>query len=184
MMAEIVVASTNPVKIESVRQGFAHMFPGEMFNVRGVGADSGVSDQPMGDAETMQGAHNRAANARKFAPDADYWVGIEGGCADVDGEMQTFAWVVVLGQAREGKSRTGMFYLPQEVAALVRQGMELGHADDAVFGRSNSKQQNGSVGLLTGDAIDRVAYYAHAVVLALIPFKHTNLRFGSLDGGE
>jgi len=180
-MAAIVVASTNPVKIESVRQGFARMFPGATFDVRGIGAESGVSDQPMGDTETMQGAHNRAVHARALAPEATYWVGIEGGCADVNGEMQTFAWIVVLGRQREGKSRTGMFYLPQEVARLVRDGMELGHADDAVFGRSNSKQQNGSVGLLTGDAIDRIEYYAHAVVLALIPFKHPALSFGQPD---
>ncbi len=176
-MAKIIVASTNPVKIDAVRQGFARMFPGETFDVHGIGAQSGVSDQPMGDAETAQGAHNRAAHARALAPDADYWVGVEGGCADVNGEMQTFAWVVVMGRTREGKSRTGTFYLPHEVARLVREGMELGHADDAVFGRSNSKQQNGSVGLLTDDAIDRIEYYAHAVVLALIPFRHETLTF-------
>jgi non-canonical (house-cleaning) NTP pyrophosphatase len=72
-----------------------------------------------------------------------------------------------------------MFYLPDEVAALVRGGMELGHADDVVFGRSNSKQEDGSVGLLTGGVINRETYYAHAVVLALIPFRNTGMGFGS-----
>ena len=59
----------------------------------------------------------------------------------------------------------------------MRQGIELGHADDQVFGRSNSKQQNGSVGLLTGDVVDRTAYYVQAVILALIPFKNPTLTF-------
>jgi non-canonical (house-cleaning) NTP pyrophosphatase len=78
-----------------------------------------------------------------------------------------------------GKSRTGAFYLPEEIARLVRDGMELGHADDVVFGRSNSKQQDGSIGLLTGGVIDRTLYYEHAVVLALIPFLNPQLTFRS-----
>jgi non-canonical (house-cleaning) NTP pyrophosphatase len=57
----------------------------------------------------------------------------------------------------------------------VRQGMELGDADDAVFGRSNSKQANGAVGILTGNVIDRAELYEQAVVLALIPFKNPEL---------
>jgi non-canonical (house-cleaning) NTP pyrophosphatase len=80
-------------------------------------------------------------------------------------------------EGRTGHSRTGMFYLPDEVVALVNQGHELGDADDIVFGRANSKQQNGAIGILTGDAIDRTAYYADAVVLALVPFKNPSLTF-------
>jgi inosine/xanthosine triphosphatase len=173
----VIVASTNPVKIEAARRGFVAMFPDVGFAFSGVNVPSGVRDQPLGDDETLRGAATRAANARTQMPDAEYWIGIEGGVSDMDGEMQAFAWVVVLGAERSGKSRTGTFMLPQEVARLVRDGMELGHADDVVFGRANSKQQNGSVGLLTGDVIDRAAYYEHAVVLALIPFKHLTLTF-------
>ena len=137
---------------------------------------SGVSDQPMTDAETLRGALNRVARARSDAPDADYWVGMEGGVED-RGELEAFAWIVVVDGTRTGKSRTATFYLPEETARLVRQGIELGHADDQVFGRSNSKQQNGSVGLLTGDALDRTGFYTQAVILALIPFKNPSLTF-------
>jgi len=58
---------------------------------------------------------------------------------------------------------------------LVRQGVELGEADDRIFGRNNSKQQNGAVGLLTGDAVDRAGLYVPAVIFALIPFKNPEL---------
>lgn len=71
--------------------------------------------------------------------------------------------------------------LPQEVASLVRQGVELGIADDRVFGRSNSKQSNGAVGLLTADLIDRQRYYEHAVILALVPFKNVDLTWGKAE---
>lgn len=124
------------------------------------------------------GALNRAKNASVLEVDADYWVGIEGGVDEHAGSLQSFAWVVVVGRGgRTGKARTAVYYLPERTAKLVREGMELGHADDLVFGRSNSKQHNGSVGLLTDDAIDRSAYYLQAVILALIPFKNANLAF-------
>lgn len=181
IMKTLVVASTNPVKIQAALEGFRRMFPpnpfgANEFSARGVAVPSDVTDQPMTDAETLQGALNRAANARRADPDADYWVGIEGGVED-GSALQAFAWIVVTDGKQTGKSRTATFDLPEEVSALVRQGIELGHADDQVFGRANSKRTNGSVGLLTGDVIDRTAYYVHAVILALIPFRNPDLTF-------
>jgi len=44
-----------------------------------------------------------------------------------------------------------------------------------VFGKENSKQTYGAVGLLTGDVIDRTRFYEDAVVLALIPFRNPDL---------
>jgi inosine/xanthosine triphosphatase len=158
--------------------GFAQVFPAESFTVSGLSVPSGVSDQPMSDAETLQGAVNRADNARIAQPDADFWVGMEGGLElTTDGKFLGFAWIVVKGRECAGQSRTATFTLPDEVARLIRQGYELGHADDLVFQRSNSKQGTGSVGILTGDVITRTIYYQHAVVLALIPFRHTELKF-------
>jgi inosine/xanthosine triphosphatase len=173
-MPRVVVASQNPVKIACAQSGFLRMFPGATFEVGGVSVSSGVSRQPMGDDETLRGAEVRAENARTALPDADYWIGIEGGCEERGGVLYGFAWVVVLSRQREGRSRTASFELPPAVAELVRSGVELGHADDQVFGQ-NSKQGNGAVGLFTDDAIDRVALYEPAVVLALIPFKNPEL---------
>lgn len=176
-MKTVVVASKNPVKIQAALDGFQKMFQDETFRVEGVSAPSGVPEQPMSDAETLQGALNRARNAQALAAHGDYWVGIEGGCDEQQGTLQAFAWVVVLSRERTGKARTGTFTLPAEVARLVCEGVELGEADDRVFKRSNSKQGNGAVGILTGDVIDRTVYYAHAVVLALVPFKNPELSF-------
>jgi inosine/xanthosine triphosphatase len=178
-MTRIVVASTNPVKIAAVRAGFTRMFPdaADTFQFAGISVPSGVSDQPMSDAETLRGAFNRATNARQEQPDAAFTVGVEGGVELVNDELLVFAWIVVLGRDGSGKSRTATFNLPDEVSRLVRQGLELGDADDQVFNRANSKQQTGSVGLLTGDIIDRARYYEQAVMLALIPFKNPTLTF-------
>ena len=172
----IVVASQNPVKIQAVLRGFQRMFLDQEFTVQNISVPSGVSLQPRSDAETLRGAVNRATEAARQLPKADFWVGIEGGVDETEeGEMIAFAWVAVCDLRQMGRGRTGTFYLPLAVTDLLRQGKELGEADDIVFGRINSKQENGAVGLLTGDVIDRARLYEHAVILALIPFKNKEL---------
>lgn len=172
----IIVASTNPVKLQSARDGLAAIFPNEQMTIEGVSVASGVTNQPMSDGETLRGAQQRATNARAKKPDADAWIGIEGGVEDGPHGLEVFAWVVILSvDGKIGRGRTATFFLPEKIAALVRQGTELGEADDIVFGRTNSKQQNGAVGILTGDAITRASYYAPAVTLAAIPLKNKSL---------
>ena len=102
-------------------------------------------------------------------------MGIEGGLQERGDQMFAFAWVVIESRGKQGESRTAIFQLPQSVADLVRQGRELGDADDTVFNKSNSKEKNGAVGLLTNDIITRKNLYMQAVVLALIPFMNDSL---------
>jgi inosine/xanthosine triphosphatase len=173
----IVVSSKNPVKIKAARQGFTTLLPAD-YDIKEISVPSGVPEQPFSDKETLQGALNRVQNARNALPDADYWVGIEGGVDNYDEAILNFAWIVVTDRnGQTGKARTASYYLPEESAQLLREGMELGHADDKVFGRVNSKQQSGSVGLLTDNVVDRAAFYTQAVILALIPFKNSKLTF-------
>jgi len=175
-MKKVIVASTNPVKIKTTEIGFAKMFTDETFAVKGVPAKSEVSDQPMSDEETFLGATNRANNVSSIVSDADYWVGIEGGLKEINGEMEAFAWVVIKSKSGTvGKGKTGSFYLPKKMVELVKTGKELGEADDIVFGKVNSKQANGTVGNLTNDVLTRITYYEPAVILALIPFKNPEL---------
>lgn len=174
-MKTIVIASQNPVKIQAALQGFKRMFPGIEFETRQINVASGVRDQPISDLETLQGASNRASGAQKFLPGGDYWVGIEGGVEERSDGLAVFAWIVVCSTDLTGKGRTATFYLPPSVAELIRQGKELGEADDIVFKQSNSKQANGAIGILTGNVVDRTALYEMAVILALVPFKNREL---------
>lgn len=174
-MSTIVIASKNPVKSLAVQKGFARMFPGIRFIYQTIESPSGVSAQPSSDAETRLGALNRATNAAQNWPDAGFWVGIEGGIEDYGREMAAFAWVVVKSTFLTGKGRSGTFFLPPPVASLIRDGKELGEADDLIFDRNNSKQEEGAIGLLTGNVIDRTSLYEHAVILALLPFKNESL---------
>lgn len=175
-MQKVIVASTNPVKINIAKVGFAKMFPDLEFEVEGIAVPSEVSDQPMSEEETQQGAINRAENASMEAIDADFWVGIEGGVDEFNGSMECLAWIVVKSKdGRMGKGRSSSFLIPDKISELIKGGMEMGEADDIVFGRSNSKQGNGLVGILTNDVLTRSTYYEPAMILALIPFKNPEL---------
>jgi len=166
----VVIASQNPVKVQAALNGFRRMFPQFTFAAEAIQVPSGVADQPMTDEETRQGARNRVVNARLARPAADFWIGIEGGVERLGTELSALAWVVVQSASGEGKARSGTFFLPPRIQALVEQGMELGAADDLVFGHTNSKQQGGAIGLLTGQVVDRMGLYEQAVILALVPF--------------
>jgi inosine/xanthosine triphosphatase len=174
-MKKVIIASKNPVKIHATEAGFRRMFPDENFTFEAVSAASGVSDQPMDDGETYCGAKNRADNALAGRETADYYVGIEGGIESFENDMQAFAWVVVKSDSKCGKARTASFFLPAAVVNLIKAGHELGAADDIIFKRRNSKQENGAVGILTENVINRTNYYTEAVILALIPFKNHEL---------
>lgn len=173
----IIIASGNPAKVKAVELAFSRMFPDEKFDYEGISVESGVSDQPMSDDETFAGALMRAQTCRETRPEATYWVGLEGGLEEIGDELHAFAWMVIYGPDElMGKSRTATFALPPAVAELILvEGKELGEADDLVFGKTNSKQSSGAVGILTHGLIDRANYYADALVLALVPFKNPHL---------
>ena len=172
----VIIASQNPAKIQAAELGFSRMFPDKEFTFEGVSVGSGVSDQPMSDDETFAGALNRAISARQQQEEGDFWIGLEGGLQEEGDDFFAFAWIVVLGpEGMQGKSRTGTFAIPPAVSELVRNGKELGEADDIVFEQTNSKQSSGAIGILTHGILDRAHYYAEAVLMALIPFKNPSL---------
>ena len=173
---KVLVASTNPVKIEACRRAFNKVFPDIVFEFSGIGVASGVADQPMDIEETFAGARNRVNALVKLGEKASYFVGMEGGLNIFKNEYFAFAWMYIRSDdGFEGKSQTAHFQLPPPVVQLLKEGYELGDADDVVFGKSNSKQNSGAIGLLTGDLINRSKYYEHAMIQALVPFKNSEL---------
>ena len=171
----IVVASQNPVKSGAIEGAYRLHFPDHEIHVQGCSAASGVSDQPMSEEETRLGALNRLAAIRKAEPDADVWAALEGGVHETDDGLVGFAWIVVETSDCRGAARTATFPLPEKVATLVRAGTELGHVNDVVFGRENSKQKEGAIGILTNGLIDRRMLYEHAAVFAMVPIKQAKL---------
>jgi inosine/xanthosine triphosphatase len=179
----------NPVKRRATLEAVRVALGTDDVQCQAVEVESGVPAQPFGDEQTLAGARNRAEAARAVAPEADLCVGLEGGVVERDGMLECLAWIVVLGtgpngELIRGESRTATYVLPSEIASLVRAGVELGAATDEVFGSTDTKKSTGTVGPLTGGVIDRVAYYAHAAVLALVPFRNAGLTFPPHPGHQ
>ena len=172
VLGRVAVGSTNPVKIGAART--VAMRLDASADVTGVAVASGVPDQPWGDDETIRGARTRALAARE-ALDADIGIGLEGGVvAGTDGTVRTCAWAVAVSRdGREGVGGSLAMQLPTRVAALVRDGMELGHAMDAVTGTHNVKQGLGAVGILTRGLVTRQQAYETLVAYALAPLIDT-----------
>ena len=165
----IAIGSTNPVKIAAARAILAPLAPDA--SIDGVAVASTVPDQPFGDDETIRGAMARATAARA-ALGAELGVGIEGGVvAEDDGSMRTCAWAVIVdGTGKAGVGGSLAMPLPSDVARMIRDGMELGHAMDRLVGAHDTKRGAGAVGILTAGLVDRQRAYEVLVSYALAPF--------------
>ncbi len=181
---KIIVASTNPIKIEAAKIGFETMFPKSHFETECISVESGVRNQPMTGAETRNGARNRATNAKNASPNANYWVGLEGGVEEDDQmfnqkhHLRSVVWCAILksGENVFGEGQPGSYALPEAICKMIlERGMELGEADDVVFRRTNSKLGAGSIGILTHGVLNRGPYYSLAVELALIRYINPDL---------
>ncbi|MBI2408368.1 MAG: inosine/xanthosine triphosphatase [Gemmatimonadetes bacterium] len=177
----VAVGSKNPVKLDAVRAVLKRL--SSHAHVHATAVESMVPDQPVGDMQTIAGATNRARAARA-ALDADLGVGIEGGVVDAPTGMRTCAWAVVV--TRAGDAHVGgslSMPLPDPVAALVRSGVELGHAIDQLIGTTNIKHGAGAVGVLTAGLVNRVDAYETILAYAMAPLLGPSL-YGLERGGR
>jgi len=165
----IAVGSTNPVKLAAVRAVLGALAPSA--TIASVAVASTVPDQPFGDDETIRGAVARASAAR-VALSADLGVGLEGGVVEEgDGSMRTCAWAAIVdAHGRSGVGGSPAMTLPPDVAAMIRDGVELGVAMDRLVGAHNTKHGLGAVGILTAGIVDRQRAYEVLVAYALAPF--------------
>lgn len=168
-IVSVAVGSMNPVKIGAVRAVLGPLAPHARIN--GVAVASTVADQPFGDEETIRGALARASAAR-VAAQAQLGVGIEGGVVEqADGSMRTCAWAVIVDEAgRSGVGGSLAMPLPASVAAMIRDGLELGHAMDRLIGERDTKHGKGAVGILTAGLVDRQGAYEVLVSYAAARF--------------
>ncbi|MFZ5814652.1 MAG: inosine/xanthosine triphosphatase [Bacillota bacterium] len=172
-MCRVAVGSTNPVKVNAVRRIFARLMPD--VEVVGVEVSSGVAPQPVGEAETVAGAANRARAAREaFA--ADFGVGLEGGVAfEGDQCWMIGSCAVIHRDGRVGIGKGHSFLLPPAVAEGVRAGHEVGPLIDRLAGESETKKKGGAIGFLTNGAVLREDLFASLVGAAMVTFLHPEL---------
>jgi len=79
---KVIVGSKNKDKVKIVENALKNLHL--EIDVDSVGVDSGIADQSLDREITKKRAINRAENARKSKPEADFWIGLEGGLHKYD----------------------------------------------------------------------------------------------------
>lgn len=171
----VAVGSTNPVKIGAVKEAFQAAFPNEKIEIIGYMVKSRVSDQPMSDDESINGATNRANEALKMGK-ADFGVGLEGGIQKIGEKWFDCGWVVIVNkEGKMGIASSVRIETPMKMMNLIHQGKELGDVVDILSGQTNTKQAGGHFGFMTNGIINRKEGYMHGAVMALSRFLHSEL---------
>jgi inosine/xanthosine triphosphatase len=181
------VGSTNPPKLQGVRAALS-AFSRDV-TIEGIEVESGVSEQPLGFEEIVEGARNRAERARR-AGECDLGVGYEDGLVAIPGPYgsSSGSWfnigcaAVTDGERIALGLSPGFGYPPACSEPAVTERQPIG----AIFDRFWKQHRDGAparlsignVGKLTGGALTRAEYTRHAVVCALTPFIHPDLYTG------
>ena len=162
----VAVGSTNPVKVEAVKEGFERVLG--TVDVVGVNVDSGVSSHPIGLEETYLGALNRAKNAFERVQ-CSYGVGIEAGLIKVGEHYIDIHVCVVYDGFKETVGFSQGFEYPKIVADKVLNGIEGGKIAEKISGIKDIGKNIGLVGYLTDNNVTRKDLCRESVIMALIP---------------
>jgi len=156
---KIIVGTKNKDKVKIVKGALKKL--NLDVDIDSVEVDSGIVEQPLDKETTRKGAINRAKRARKSKPEADFWIGLEGGLHEYgDGyHLVTFACLVdkdgvqYIGEGEE-------IHLPDEVSKRVKRGEWFG---DVI--REYSKDNEVDENLIT-----RLAPFTRAVQCAYVEY--------------
>ena len=169
----IFVGSTNPVKINATIVAAAETWP--ELEISGFEVVSGVSEQPTTDKETKTGAVNRAQAVLQLGlkkvtdPKNVLGVGLEGGVF-VDDQNQTWTtvWAAVVDHENNLYVANGArFPVPEVVAKQIKAGEEMGPIMSSFFNGRSVKRQEGMIGVVTNNFVDRTEEYSAIIKMAL-----------------
>lgn len=177
-MMRVAVGSANRVKVKAVESALEQM--GIQAEVVGFDVESGVSNQPFSDEETIQGAVNRARAALKqeagHISEFDFGIGLEGGVVDTPHGMFVCNWGAVVD--RDGTVGIGgghRVLLPEPIAEQLRKGEELGKVIDPFVGKHDIRSKEGTIGILTANHITRQSMFRDVVICAYARFMNPQL---------
>ena len=160
------VATLNPLKTSAVNAAFGGFF--DEVDVHSFKPRSKLPAQPL-DEQIPNGAMARAREAIEL--DYDYGVGIEGGLVHIGGEAYLTGFSAVISSSGETHGAWGLGWeCPPRILERVERGEELGTIMDELLRRTGVKQQEGAIGALSKNNIDRLRVTTESVVAALMPF--------------
>jgi len=168
---KINVGSTNPVKVEAVKEKILEYDFLKDAQVLGLETDSGVSLQPGSLEETIQGARNRAKNA--FV-NCDLGIGLESGLMSVPltktGYMDFCACAIFDGTEYYIGLSSVFEYPPKVMEMVLKDKVTITQAFHKLGLTTNPEigMAEGAIGILTHNRLTRKDYTKQAITTALI----------------
>lgn len=118
----IAIGSTNPVKINAVKDAFQTLWPNKNWQFKGIQVSSGVSNQPTSEQETIKGAFKRAKDVLAKL-NADYGIGMEAELQKIERVWFNTGWVVVIDKkGKVGIASMLRVMVPEKIIALIKKG--------------------------------------------------------------
>jgi inosine/xanthosine triphosphatase len=165
-MVKIAIGSKNPAKVQAVNNVFQDA------EILSLSVESGVSEQPFSDDETIEGAVNRAKNCLIHSH-ADMGIGLEGGVVQTKQGLFLCNWgamvtrdsiIWIAGGAR--------ILLPDSVATRLINGEELGPVMDDFTKKANISKKEGAIGVFTNERITRAEMFEHIMRMLLGQYEY------------
>lgn len=156
---KIMIGSKNPTKVSACKAVFPEC------EIAGITVASGVSEQPLTDEETRQGAINRAYAVLEEGK-ADVAVGLEGGIMIIAGSLYLCNWGALITATGELYTASGArIELPKDFMQPLKEGKELGDIMEVYANKENVRSKEGAVGIFTNDLVDRSEMFTHVMKL-------------------
>lgn len=168
------VGSTNPVKLDAVRQAVLPTW--SKAKIIGYEVKSGVDNQPRSDKETKLGAVNRAQRVlalglseNKIESNAIcLGFGLQGGVCQFEGKLWSTVWAAVATQDQRIFTANGArISLPPSIAKPIQAGAEMGPVLSQLFAGADIRHNQGMIGVVTRNLVTRTDEYANLAKLAL-----------------
>jgi inosine/xanthosine triphosphatase len=171
-MMRVAVGSMSDSKLQAVKLGLVLLSPDLLYGdwtAIGVDVQSGVSDQPMSDEETIEGATNRALRALDQS-EADIAFGLESGLQEGVNDSGWFGtgWVAVVNrQFKFGMASTFRIAIPSKLMEHVLAGDEMAVACEKFYKVKDGKADGTSdAELITHGRLSKISMYRDTVVAA------------------
>lgn len=169
---KILIGTHNRAKTKAVQTISSMYYPEAIYVNQKV--PSLVSDQPMSQEETRQGAINRAKHLMEDH-DALFGIGLEGGVQEIDGQMYICNWGALVTPKGDVFTATGAGVpLPKEIAEQLLAGAELGPVMDVYTDKKGIRHDEGAVGIFSNGLVDRSAMFEHIMLLLIGQFEFSS----------
>ncbi|WP_277586160.1 DUF84 family protein [Psychrobacillus antarcticus] len=169
---KILIGTQNRAKTKAVQAISSVYYPDAIFENIEVSSD--VSEQPMSQEETRQGAINRAKYLMEDT-DALFGIGLEGGIQVIDGQMYICNWGALVTQKGTVFTATGAGVpLPKEISEQLLAGAELGPVMDVFTNKNGIRHDEGAIGVFSNGFVNRSAMFEHIMLLLIGQFEFSN----------